>query len=94
MGKIKMKLNNWSLNLEDPYYEQHEDEILTESIKAIEQTSAGCYVNIVTPGTFGDPQQTFIDELKHQVEKRGIDVQNIVYVDECGCGGFVTRVYR
>lgn len=96
MGKAKvgMKINDWSLNLEDPYYEEHPEEILPESIQAIEQTSPGCYVNIVTPGTYGDPREQFITQLKQSVDTLELAVKDIRFIDECGCGGYVTRVFR
>lgn len=96
MGKsmIGMKLNDWSLNLEDPYYEEHPEEILPESMKAIEQTSTGCYVNIVTPGLYGDPREQFIAQLQKQIASQQIAVKEVRFIDECGCGGFVTRVFR
>jgi len=44
-----MKDVDWSVNLEDPYYEEHPDEMLAECIDAIQRTKEGRYVNL-TPG--------------------------------------------
>lgn len=88
-----MKTGDWSLNLEDPYYETHLDAIFAESLDAIKQTKEGCYVNLVTPGVYGDPRNWLIEPLHAQVRDRNMAVREIRYVDECGCGGHVTRVY-
>jgi len=85
---------NWSLNLEDSYYEEHIDEIVPESVKAVVQTKPGCYVNIVTPEEYGDPRDSLIPQLSSQLMKKEIPVKEIRYIDQCGCGGYVTRVYR
>jgi putative CGCGG family rSAM target protein len=88
------KDHDWSLNLEDSYYEEHIDEILLESIKAVSQTMEGRYVNLVTPGMCGEPAQWLIPSLKEQLNMEGIVIKEIRYIDECGCGGHVTRVYK
>jgi putative CGCGG family rSAM target protein len=89
-----LKPKDWSLNLEDPHYEEHVDEIFTDSIAAIKQTAEGCYVNLVTPGKCGDPNEWLIAQLADQLKREGVPVKEIRYIDECGCGGFVTRVFR
>lgn len=88
-----MKASDWSLNLEDPYYETHLDAIFAESLDAIIQTKEGCYVNLVTPGVHGDPRDWLIPSLQAQVDDRNLAVRDIRYIDECGCGGHVTRVF-
>lgn len=89
-----LKEKDWSLNLEDPYFETHIDELFAESVKAVIQTKTGCYVNLVTPGKHGDPRDWYIDKLKERLEMESIDFAEICYIDECGCGGYVTRVFR
>ncbi|MEX2460232.1 MAG: CGCGG family rSAM-modified RiPP protein [Paenibacillaceae bacterium] len=89
-----VKEKDWSLNLEDPYYEDKPDEMLVESMTAIRQTKTGFYVNLVTPGKNGDPRNWLIPRLNKQLDAEGVDWKEIRYVDECGCGGHVTRVYR
>jgi hypothetical protein len=89
-----MKDKDWSLNLEDPYYEERPDEMFEESMAAIRQTKMGFYVNLVTPGKNGDPRDWLISRLKEQLDLEAADWKEIRYVDECGCGGHVTRVYR
>jgi len=88
------KEGDWSLNLEDPYYEEHTDEIVPESIDAVSRTKPGCYVNIVTPEKCGDPRESLIPQLSSRLKDEGISVKEIRYIDQCGCGGYVTRVYR
>src|SRR5690625_1620348 len=85
---------DWSLNLEDPFYEDNEEIMLSECIDAIKQTKQGCYVNLVTPGSYGDPNDWLIPQLKVRCKSVVPNVREIRYIDECGCGGFVTRVYR
>jgi putative CGCGG family rSAM target protein len=85
---------NWSLNLEDPYYEMRPDVMLEESLVAIRETNLGFYVNLVTPGKNGDPRDWLITHLKEQLNLENVEWKEIRYIDECGCGGHVTRVYR
>lgn len=51
-----LKEGDWSLNLEDPYDETHPEELLAESLDAIQRTKEGHYVNLVTPEACGDPR--------------------------------------
>lgn len=89
-----IKEKDWSLNMEGPEYEADVDMIFADSIDAIEKTKPGCYVNLVTPGVHDDPRVWFIDELSNRLAVKHIPVREIRYIDECGCGGFVTRAYR
>jgi hypothetical protein len=89
-----LKQGDWSLNLEDDYYEAHIEEMLTESVDAVRQTKQGHYVNIVTPGANGDPRSWLIPELLVRLEQAELPIQGIRIIDQCGCGGYVTRVYR
>lgn len=89
-----MKDKDWSLNLEDAYYENNPDEMMAESVNAVRQTKNGCYVNLVTPGKSGDPRNGLISQLEDRLNKEGVDVKGIQYIDQCGCGGYVTRVFK
>lgn len=91
MSENNLQKGDWSLDLEHGYGLDDIEEMIEESIRAIERTPKGNYVNIVTPGECGDPQDWLIPALMKTIEK---DVDRIRYVDECGCGGHVTRVYR
>jgi len=89
-----LKTGGWSLNLEDPYFDTHSEELLAESMDAIGRTKEGHYVNLVTPGSCGDPRDWLIPRLFELARQTGISIRDIRYVDQCGCGGHVTRVYR
>jgi len=89
-----MKDVDWSVNLEDPYYEEHPDEMLAECIDAIQRTKEGRYVNLVTPGACGDPREWLIARLSDLVREANVPVREIRYIDQCGCGGYVTRVLK
>ncbi len=95
MMKLPMlKEKDWSLNLEDEAFVDNPQELIEEAVKAVEITAAGHYVNLVTPAGTGHPEQGLLGEIKQAIDRAGVAYQQIVYVDECGCGGFVTRVYR
>ena len=88
-----MKDGDWSLNLEDSYYETHLEELFAESVNAIQRTKEGHYVNLVTPGACGDPRDWLIPRLSVLARQANLPVQEIRYIDQCGCGGYVTRIY-
>lgn len=88
------RTKDWSLNLEDPYYVEHREEMITESLEAIQHTSQDCYVNLVTPEGGGHPEEWFIPTLLQRLLQYNIKVERLQYIDECGCGGYVTRAYR
>ena len=68
--------------------------IVAAAVHAVEETAPGYYVNLVTPGFLGHPETAFIPSLMDKLREYRIRVREIRYVDECGCGGHVTRVYR
>lgn len=85
---------DWSLNLEDLYYAEHRDEAVEEAIQAIRSTKAGYYVNIVTPNEADDPHEWLIPSIEKRLETKQIKIRDIRYIDQCGCGGYVTRIFR
>ncbi|OUM99859.1 MAG: hypothetical protein BAA02_12840 [Paenibacillaceae bacterium ZCTH02-B3] len=89
-----LKEHDWSLNLEDEYFAEHPEDLVAAAVHAVEETAPGYYVNLVTPGSIGHPETDFIPGLKDKLRECRIRVREIRYVDECGCGGHVTRVYR
>jgi quercetin dioxygenase-like cupin family protein len=89
-----LKMNDWSLNLEDVYYEENPEEALKEALDAIAKTGPGYYVNLVTPDKLGEPNQWLIPEITKRLQGSNEQVERIDYVDQCGCGGYVTRVYK
>lgn len=89
-----LKDKDWSLNLEDAYYAERPDELVRESVEAVAMTAPGRYINLVTPPEAGHPEQGLIGRIETALKTSGTLYERIVYIDECGCGGFVTRVYR
>ncbi|HEX7056994.1 MAG TPA: CGCGG family rSAM-modified RiPP protein [Bacilli bacterium] len=88
------KTNDWSVNLEDEDYANEPERLLDEAVAAVAQTAPGYFVNLVTPGGCGDPRDWLIAELEQRLKGQSIHFAEIRFIDECGCGGFVTRVYR
>lgn len=88
------KTNDWSLNLEDEFYVDHVEELVADAIKGVEETAPGYYVNLVTPGGCGEPTSWLIPKLELILPAMEISFTRIEYIDQCGCGGYVTRVYR
>lgn len=89
----QMKSCDWSINLEDEPADGLAD-LLDQCVSAIRMTSSGYYVNLVTPGTAGHPEEWLIKSLSQMLQTLRIPVREIQYIDECGCGGYVTRVHR
>jgi len=79
--------NSWSANLEQPVHGEDRSLVLRGAETAIEHTAPGNHVNLVTHGDHGHPETYLYDAL----DDRG-DV-SYEYVEQCGCGGHVTRVY-
>lgn len=79
---------SWSANLEHPAHAADRDLVVEEAIEAIDATADGYHVNLVTHGDHGDPREYLWDELEAAAD--GIDLE---YVDQCGCGGYVTRAH-
>jgi putative CGCGG family rSAM target protein len=80
--------NSWSANLEQ---DQHADDralVVEEALDAVESTASGYHVNLVTHGDHGHPETYLYDELDDAFG----DSIAYEYVDQCGCGGHVTRV--
>jgi putative CGCGG family rSAM target protein len=80
--------NSWSANLEQPEHAADRDLMLDQAITAIEHTASGHHVNLVTHGDHGHPEEYLYDLLEREVDD--IDYE---YVEQCGCGGHVTRVH-
>ena len=85
----EMHDTSWSVTLETPEYADNSELAIRDGIDAIEHTLPGNHVNLVTHGALGHPETFLYDELT------AYDGQSIrwEYIDQCGCGGHVTRVY-
>ncbi|SEQ36445.1 CGCGG family putative rSAM-modified RiPP protein [Natrinema salaciae] len=79
---------SWSANLEGPAHAANRSLVVAQSKDAIEATTAGSHVNLVTHGEHGRPESYLWPELEAEFD--GIRLE---YVDRCGCGGHVTRVH-
>ncbi|WP_458207844.1 CGCGG family putative rSAM-modified RiPP protein [Haladaptatus sp. NG-SE-30] len=80
--------NSWSANLEKPPHAADRDLVVAQAIDAVRKTAAGYHVNLVTHGEHGHPSTYLFDTL---AEAFG-DAVEWQYVEQCGCGGHVTRV--
>lgn len=81
--------NSWSANLEKPRHADDRDLVVEGAVDAVEHTAPGNHVNLVTHGEHGHPETYLFDALD---DAFGEDVE-WEYVEQCGCGGHVTRVY-
>ncbi len=88
-----MKTNDWSINLEDPFYVENHKELLRAAVKAVKDTASGYYVNLVAPSSIAEPEFELIPELVDCFQYENVTIKAIRYVDQCGCGGHVIRVF-
>lgn len=80
--------NSWSANLEKPEHADDRELVVAEAIEAVEHTAAGNHVNLVTHGDQGHPEEYLFEALGERFD--GIEIE---YIEQCGCGGYVTRVH-
>lgn len=86
---------SWSANFEQEPYLDRADLILEDSLHAIAEThvvdgSHSTFVNLVTPGELGDPATYLVPALLEQLDA----TIRLEEIGECGCGGFVVRIWR
>ena len=86
----RMHDNSWSADLEKPQYADDPELAVRHGIDAVEHTVPGNHVNLVTHGDLGHPEQFLFDAL---AEAYGDTETEWEYIQQCGCGGHVTRVY-
>ncbi|WP_247728825.1 CGCGG family rSAM-modified RiPP protein [Halovivax limisalsi] len=84
--------NSWSANLEEPHHADDPERIVEEAIDAIEATAPGYHVNLVTHAAHGHPEGYLWPALESYVAESDARPLEWEYVDQCGCGGHVTRV--
>jgi putative CGCGG family rSAM target protein len=80
--------NSWSANLERPEHAADRQRVIEEALDAIACTAPGYHVNLVTHGDHGHPRSYLYDVLESEYGKK----VEFEYVEQCGCGGHVTRV--
>ncbi|USZ69772.1 CGCGG family rSAM-modified RiPP protein (plasmid) [Halorussus salilacus] len=81
--------NSWSANLEKPPHADDRDLVVEQAVSAVEHTAEGNHVNLVTHGNHGHPETYLFDALADAFGE-GVEWE---YVEQCGCGGHVTRVH-
>ena len=85
----RMHHNSWSANLEKPQHAEDRELVVEQAIAAIQHTTNGHHVNLVTHGDHGHPSEFLYSRLEEVPIDRTIAWE---YVEQCGCGGHVTRV--
>jgi len=87
---IRFMDRNWSISFEHEEYEKNVVLIVKDAMEAVRNTAEGYYVNIVTPEGFGNPENYLTDILQDHFKDR-IKTR---FIDQCGCGGYVLRVWK
>ncbi len=82
--------NSWSANLEKPAHADDAGFVVEQGIDAVEKTAPGYHVNLVTHGAHGHPEEYLYDALEDAFDTDEVSWE---YVEQCGCGGHVTRVH-
>ncbi|MGE4272539.1 MAG: CGCGG family rSAM-modified RiPP protein [Desulfitobacterium sp.] len=85
-----IKNMNYSVGLEHDDYANDRDLVIKDALAAVADTGVGYYVNVVTPASFGNPAD-YLTELMDQQFGDRIQYQ---FIDQCGCGGYVLRVWK
>jgi putative CGCGG family rSAM target protein len=80
--------NSWSANLEQPHHGADRELIERQAVEVVDHTAPGNHVNLVTHGDHGHPATYLYDVLDETFD----DIEH-EYVEQCGCGGHVTRVH-
>lgn len=86
----RMHDNSWSANLEKPQHAADIDLVVSQAIDAIEHTESGHHVNLVTHGDHGHPSEYLFRTLGEMTGANDVEWE---YIQQCGCGGHVTRVH-
>lgn len=81
---------SWSANLEKPQYADDRSLLERHAIEAVEHTTAGHHVNLVTHAAQGHPETYLYEALE---ERFGDGDVRWEYVEQCGCGGHVVRAH-
>jgi putative CGCGG family rSAM target protein len=85
-----MKNIDHSIGLEHGEYAKNIELVINDAVEAVANTGEGYYVNVVTPESFGSPMEYLTEVLDCQFGKK-IKYQ---FIDQCGCGGYVLRVWK
>jgi len=79
---------SWSANLEEPQHAEDCELVVAQALQAVDRTAPGYHVNLVTHGDHGHPSEYLYAALDAAEADVGYE-----YIEQCGCGGHVTRVY-
>jgi putative CGCGG family rSAM target protein len=77
--------NSRAANLEKPHHGEGRDLVVSHALGAAEHTAPGNHVNLLTRGDHGHPETHRYDALEDAVTDE--------YVEQCWCGGHVTRAH-
>lgn len=80
--------NSWSANLEHDEHAEDRSLVIEQAKDAVTHTEPGNHVNLVTHGAHGHPDEYLYEPLRSAFESLRLE-----YVEQCGCGGHVTRVH-
>lgn len=89
-GGTIMKEKNWSVALEHDEYENDLELVVRDAIEAVAETAKGYYVNVVTPSNLGNPDDYLTAALVNYFK----ETITTKFIDQCGCGGYVLRVWK
>lgn len=89
IGVSNSMASDWSIDLEHDEYETNKDLIINDAIEAIYKTAPGHFVNLFTANSHGHPNDYLTPILKKQFKGK-IETK---FIDQCGCGGYVLRVW-
>jgi putative CGCGG family rSAM target protein len=79
---------SWSANLEQPRHAEDRELVVSQALEAVDHTAPGYHVNLVTHGNHGHPSEYLYKSLDDAEA-----VADYEYIQQCGCGGHVTRVH-
>jgi len=80
--------SSWSANLEGPQHADDRELVVAQALEAVDHTVPGYHVNLVTHSNHGHPADYLYKALDDA--EAALDYE---YVEQCGCGGHVTRVH-
>jgi putative CGCGG family rSAM target protein len=81
--------STWAADLERPQHAVDMELLVEEAIKAIENTTAGTFLQLVTHEAHGHPSEYLYEVLDDAFD----DDIEWEYICQCNCGGHILRVY-
>lgn len=77
----------WVANLETTAHATDRKLLIAEAVDAVDQTTSGTYVDVVTHGHHGHPKEFLYERLLSETP-----ASTLIEKGRCKCGGYVTRV--